>query len=155
MSLLPTLATLAALAVAATEPVPAPPAPAVAAARSQVEAVLAASAAAWSRGDIEAFCAGYAEDAVFVSPSGITHGRDEVLARYRKRYPDRAAMGTLRLEPLAFAWLGRDEDGTPTGVSVVATWHLTGPDREPASGSTVIVMERRGELWTIVHDASM
>ena len=59
---------------------------------TKVRAVLDEQAAAWSRGDLEAFCAIYADDATFVSPSGLTSGRQAVLERYRKKYVDRAGM---------------------------------------------------------------
>ena len=62
---------------------------------TEVLSLIQAQAAAWNRGDLEAFCGVYADDAVFVSPTGVTKGRAEVLARYRKRYPDQKAMGQL------------------------------------------------------------
>jgi hypothetical protein len=41
------------------------------------------------------------------------------------------------------------------GMSVVARWSLTWPDREPDSGLTLIVWRRIGGEWRIVQDASM
>ena len=67
-------------------------------AKATVEALLREQAAAWSRGDLPAFCAPYAEDARFVTSDGLTRGRAAILERYRKRYPDLAAMGTLTFE---------------------------------------------------------
>lgn len=52
---------------------------------AEVEGVLGQQQGAWNRGDLMAFTAVYAEDATFVSPSGLTHGREEVLQRYRRR----------------------------------------------------------------------
>ena len=63
-----------------------------------LQAELTRQAGAWNRGDLDAFCAFYADDAVFISPSGVTRGRQAVLDRYKKRYPTPAAMGTLSLE---------------------------------------------------------
>ncbi len=40
----------------------------LAAPRAEVLALLEQQVAAWNRGDLEAFCAVYADDAVFVSP---------------------------------------------------------------------------------------
>ena len=68
------------------------------AAESAAAAVLQRQTEAWNRGDLEAFCAVYDEDAAFAAPSGLVRGRAAVLERYRKRYADRAAMGTLRLD---------------------------------------------------------
>lgn len=116
-------------------------------------AVLQAQVAAWNRGDLVAFCEVYADDATFLSPSGINRGRSEVLARYRKRYPDRAAMGTLALEPIET----RPSPATPkdeASVSIAAHWRLRYPDRPEASGLTLLVLHFVGGRWLIVQDAS-
>ena len=112
-------------------------------AREQVATLLREQAAAWSRGDLEAFCAAYAEDAVFVSPSGLTRGRQAVLDRYRARYHDAAAMGTLTLEPLDVreGWgaevslLGDALPSRTHAVSVVARWTLAKADGPRPPGS--------------------
>lgn len=119
--------------------------------------------AAWNRGDLDAFTAAYAEDAAFLSPTGLTRGRSEVLARYRKRYPDGKAMGKLRLEPIEMrpavgtelTLVGGAKPSRVHGVSVAARWELTYPDKEPASGLTLIVFRRSRDGWEIVQDASM
>jgi ketosteroid isomerase-like protein len=120
---------------------------------------------AWNRGDLDAFTSCYAEDATFLSPSGLTQGRGEVLARYRKRYPDRKAMGRLRIEPIEMRPVtGAETDSqgarpSPVyGVSVAARWEIAYPDepgKEPASGLTLIVFHRTRDGWEIVQDASM
>lgn len=135
MSLAATLSTLA-LAGAPAQP------------RDEVLRAFTASAAAWNRGDLEGFVAHYAEDAVFVSPSGVTTGRAEVLARYRKRYPDAQTMGKLTLEPLDVRVAG-------DAVSVAARWTLAYPDKAAATGHTVVVFMRVKGAWRIVQDASM
>jgi ketosteroid isomerase-like protein len=137
------------------------------AAEAVVKSLLIRQTEAWNRGDLEAFTSAYADDAVFVSPSGLTRGRDEVLERYRRRYPDSAAMGRLRFEIVEMrpvsghetSVLGETRPGGVHGLSVVARWHLEFPDdpgREPASGSTLLVLHREpGGHWRIVQDASM
>jgi ketosteroid isomerase-like protein len=132
-------------------------------ARESVTALLREQAAAWSRGDLDAFCAGYAEDAAFVSPSGLTRGRPEVLERYRRRYPDHEAMGELALDVLELrpAWgvetslLGDAAPGSVHTVSVVARWTIRRRGQPDASGLTLIVLRRHGRDWLIVQDASM
>src|SRR6266513_2620521 len=88
--------------------------------RKAVAAVLDRETAAWNRGDLEGFVSAYAEDASFVSPTGLTRGRQAGLDRYRKRYPNKAAMGTLSLELVGV----RLVKGT-AGASVVARWTLS------------------------------
>ena len=132
-------------------------------ARLQVARLLDEQAAAWTRGDLEAFCSAWAEDAVFVSPTGLTRGRQQVLEHYRHRYPGREAMGTLTLEVQEArpAWgtevslLGDAVPGRVQSVSVVARWTLKRPPQPDASGLTLLVLRPRGRGWEIVQDASM
>lgn len=128
-------------------------------AEDAVKALLATQSAAWNRGDLAGFTAVYAEDATFVSSTGLTHGRQQVLERYRRRYPDQKAMGTLTLdvqETRTFA--ARSPSCAIEGVSVAARWRLAYPDqpeKKTAEGSTLLVLRPRGESWEIVQDASM
>jgi peptidoglycan/xylan/chitin deacetylase (PgdA/CDA1 family)/ketosteroid isomerase-like protein len=132
-------------------------------AREQITELLQHQAADWNRGDLAAFTSVYDEDAVFVSPTGVTRGRAAVLERYRTRYPDQAAMGTLALEVVEIRDLWGPEitplgDATPGdvhGASVVARWSLRRQGAPPASGHTLLVLQRSGRTWRIVHDASM
>jgi uncharacterized protein (TIGR02246 family) len=135
-----------------------------AAAESAIRQLLAEQVAAWNRGDIEAFTSAYAEQALFVSTSGTTRGRAEVLARYRKRYPDGKAMGklTLDVEELRLtaggevSMLGDAVPGDVHGARVLATWTLVRDDLPaPRSGPTLVVLERRQGRWWIAEDASM
>jgi peptidoglycan/xylan/chitin deacetylase (PgdA/CDA1 family)/ketosteroid isomerase-like protein len=132
-------------------------------AREQVVRLLEQQSAAWTRGDLEAFCSAYAEDATFVSPSGLVHGRRQVLERYRRRYPGREAMGALSLEVLELRVARGTEvsllgDAVPSrvhSVSIVARWKLTHPGREDATGLTLLVLRPHGDGWEIVQDASI
>jgi hypothetical protein len=127
-----------------------------------VKALLATQSAAWNRGDLAAFTAVYAEDASFLSPTGLTHGRQQVLERYRKRYPDKRAMGILSLEvvearPVLGGGSGAGSCGV-NGVSLAARWKLDypdQPDKKTAEGLTLLVLHKHGESWEIVQDASM
>ncbi len=140
-----------------------------AAVRSEVAAVLEAQAAAWNRGDLEAFCALYAADASFASPTGLIRGRDAVLARYRTKYPDAAGRGTLsfaieetrQASGLEVTPFGLASPGDATGASIVARYTLTYAGKPPATGLTLIVLRPRRNVpegqprWEIVQDASM
>ena len=129
----------------------------------EVTALLQTQAAAWTRGDLPAFCAPYAEDARFVTTDGLTRGRAAILERYRKRYPDLAAMGTLTFEAVEVRelWgpevspLGDAEPGNVHALTVVARWKLERSGRPPASGTTLLVFRRDGGKWSIVEDASL
>jgi peptidoglycan/xylan/chitin deacetylase (PgdA/CDA1 family) len=143
------------------------------AAEKGVQETLELQMAAWNRGDLLGFCAHYAEDAAFVSPTGVSRGRDDVLRRYKARYKDRSAMGELSLEPVELrlfegierSLMGDARPAAIHGVSLVARWTLRFPDRpgvEPATGMTLLVLRPRrlsalgeGSEWEIVQDASM
>ena len=137
-------ATLAGAGSAAAQPASGP--------EAEVLALVQQSTRDWTRGDIDAFCAYYADDAVFVSPTGVTRGRQAVVERYRTRYADKAAMGSLTLEPLDT----RVAPGpNPSTVSIAARWTLAYPDKPAATGLTLIVWQRTPAGWRIVQDASM
>jgi peptidoglycan/xylan/chitin deacetylase (PgdA/CDA1 family)/ketosteroid isomerase-like protein len=135
-------------------------------ARSAVEALLKTQSDAWNRGDLDTFTSVYAEDASFLSPTGLTQGRQQVLERYHRRYPDRQAMGTLSLEVIEvhpaqgveFTALGDARPSRVHGLSVAARWKLAypdQPDKKTAEGLTLLVLRRHGDSWEIVQDASM
>ena len=128
--------------------------------------VIRSQTEAWNRGDLEGFCHSYADDTWFVSPNGVTQGGPEQIhERYRKRYPNRKAMGHLTLEALAFdpayGFEPSVEGPVPGEVhaaSLVARWTLDypkGSGRPQASGHTLLVFRRRGASWVIARDASM
>jgi uncharacterized protein (TIGR02246 family) len=111
---------------------------------------------AWSRGDLEAFTSVYADDATFLSPTGVTQGGRQVLERYRKRYPDAAAMGKLTLDVIETRPF--PEGAQAAGVTVAARWKLEYPnqaEKKTAEGLTLIVLKKTAAGWKIVQDASM
>jgi uncharacterized protein (TIGR02246 family) len=117
--------------------------------RENIANLLHKQAEAWTRGDLEAFCSVYADDAVFISTSGMTKGRDSVLARYRKKYVDKSGMGALTLDVEEIRML------SDANASVVARWTLTWPDKPKAEGLTLLVLRKVQGRWLIVQDASM
>jgi peptidoglycan/xylan/chitin deacetylase (PgdA/CDA1 family) len=137
--------------------------------RAELASLLQAQAAAWNRGDLAAFCRVYAADAAFASPSGLTRGRDAVLARYQAKYPDAASRGTLSFEivetelaaGLEVTPFGAALPGAIHGASVLARWTLTYAGKPPATGLTLLVFRLRPTAaegqprWEIVQDASM
>ncbi len=105
-------------------------------------------AAAWNRGDLDGYMAGYlrSPELVFTSGSKVRTGYDETLASYRKKYgSDRASMGSL-----AFTLQRIDAVGCGAAV-VLGRWDLA-----LASGAIggifSVVLERRPEGWLVVHD---
>ena len=133
--------------------------------RAAIQVVLSAQQEAWNRGDVDTFLIGYwhSPDLTFSGSSGISRGWKDVLERYKKNYPDRAAMGRLDFSELEFRFLGKDN------ALVLGHWHLArgghGPNSDAASspddeagknadigGVFTLVFQRFEEGWRIIHD---
>jgi uncharacterized protein (TIGR02246 family) len=115
--------------------------------RDAITAVLAAQQAAWNRGDVDAFLQGYwrSPELTFSGSSGVARGWDGVLARYKKNYPDRAAMGQLDFSELEFRFLG------PDAALVLGHWHLK-REKDELGGVFSLVWQRFPGGWKIIHD---
>jgi ketosteroid isomerase-like protein len=121
-----------------------------AAVRDSIRALLSRQVAAWNRGDLEAFMAGYArsDSLRFASGGTVQTGWRTTLARYRRAYPDTAAMGRLafddlQIDPLSEAW-----------AMAFGRWRLQRTGRPEARGLFTLVLRRlpSRSAWRIVHD---
>jgi hypothetical protein len=132
-------------------------------AKDAIRGVLDAQMAAWNAGDVEGFCAHYAEDMVYISTGGITRSREALAARYRERYPGKEGMGELTLEALEWSpaagvevsLLGDARPSRVHGMTLIARWTLRYPDRDPLTGLTMLAFRRGPTGWEIARDASM
>ncbi len=102
---------------------------------------------AWNNGDIDGFMAGYlnSDDLRFTSGSEVRYGWRRTRQRYRERYPDRAAMGTLAFENLDVRALSEH------AALVFGRFRLTREADEP-SGWFTLLLEQHDEQWLIVAD---
>ncbi len=111
-----------------------------------LEAILQEQAAAWNRGDIDAFMEHYwkSDDLTFSSGGKTTRGWQTTKDGYKQRYPTRERMGFLifdRLEAFPLA---------DSAALVLGHWHL---DRSgPVGGNFSLVFRKIGGQWVIVHD---
>jgi uncharacterized protein (TIGR02246 family) len=147
LSMLRTISALAAMFFAATDFPIAAPAPAESNDQVvvQVRAALDAQRAAWNRGDIDIFTTTYDRDAVFVSGDEITRGSQTILERYKKKYSDRAKMGTLTFSGLEITPLGEN------AAVVLGRWSLKRANDEP-HGRFTLIFRKTPDGWRIVHD---
>lgn len=124
-----------------------PDAPDAAASRAAIRSVLDAQVAAWNRGDIEDFMAGYAQtDSLrFASGGSVYRGWTTALDRYQTTYPDRAAMGTLQFEQIDVQLLAANV------ALVFGRWQLVRAEDAPR-GLFTLLLTRREDGWRIVHD---
>ena len=120
-------------------------------AQAQIRGVLDAQVAAWNRGDIEGFMAGYwkSDKTTFLSTSGVSRGWQALLERYKRGYPDKKAMGTLAFSDLEINMLG------PDAAFILGRWALERekdgkPDRP--GGVFTLVARKFPEGWRIVSD---
>jgi uncharacterized protein (TIGR02246 family) len=102
---------------------------------------------AWNRGDVDTFMTIYwrSPDVTFSGSSGMVRGWDAVLARYKKSYADREAMGQLKFSSLEYHFLG------PDAALLLGHWHLTRAKGD-VGGVFSLVWQRFPEGWRIIHD---
>lgn len=103
--------------------------------------------AAWDRGDIRGYMAGYAEDVCFIGRRGRTCGKEAVTLNYEKSYPDKAAMGDLH-----FAL----HEVLPAGGEhawVTGTWELFRA-ADTLSGGFSLLWRKGPDGWLILRDHS-
>jgi ketosteroid isomerase-like protein len=113
----------------------------------QIRSVLRAQQDAWNRGDIDGFMNGYARSrsTIFISEDTLRRGWETVRDRYRKKYSDRAKMGTLTFFDLEITPL------SPDSAIVLGRWRLELANDRP-HGRYTLIFRRLPEGWRIVHD---
>ena len=113
----------------------------------EISAVLKMQQDAWNRGDIDAFMDGYSrsDETLFVSGDDVTRGWQKVLDRYKKKYSDRAEMGTLTFSNLEITPLSNDS------AVALGSWKLNRANDQP-HGRFTLIFRRLPEGWRIVHD---
>jgi len=112
-----------------------------------INELLQAQQTAWNRGDVDAFLVGYwrSPELTFSGSNGVSRGWDGVLARYKKSYPNHAAMGQLEFSDLEFRFLG------PDAALVLGQWHLKREGGD-IGGVFTLVWQRFPDGWKIIHD---
>ena len=105
--------------------------------------------AAWNKGDLQGFMKGYWEnDSLrFIGKSGITYGWSNTLAKYKRGYPDTAAMGKLNFTILVVKKL------SPRYYEVVGKWYLKRSIGDASGHYTLLLRKIKGS-WEIVSDHS-
>ena len=113
-----------------------------------VRQVLTTQTAAWNRGDIPGFMAGYwkSDSLVFIGRKGPTYGWQQTLDNYKKNYPDAAAMGQLDFSGLRVTLVA------PTAAQVVGRWHLARPAAGDLQGYFLLVLRQIDGKWVVVAD---
>jgi uncharacterized protein (TIGR02246 family) len=118
------------------------------AAEQAIRAVLDAQVAAWNKGDLKGFMAGYwsSPELTFFSGGKRTRGWQATLDRYVERYQSKGQeMGRLAFSELEVELLG------PDSALVRGRWQLKRSKDNPG-GLFTLIFKRLPEGWRIVHD---
>jgi hypothetical protein len=102
---------------------------------------------AWNRGDVDGFMEGYwnSAETSFSGTSGVTRGWQGLHDRYKRNYPDRAAMGRLTFGKVEVTPLCAD------AAMILGEWHLE-REQKPVGGVFTLVAQKFPEGWRIIHD---
>jgi len=114
---------------------------------TEIRKVMDDQSAAWNRGDIDGFMAGYwkSEKLTFISGTEVTRGWQPTLDRYKKGYDSRAKMGVLNFTDLEFTVLSKD------AAVVLGSWALT-REKDNPHGKFTLTFRKFKEGWRIVMD---
>src|SRR5262245_17845805 len=115
---------------------------------ADIRKVLDEQVDAWNKGDLVGFMKGYwnSKDLTFVSGKDVTHGWQETLDRYKKRYQaEGKEMGKLTFADVTVRELA------PGVALITGKWELT-LSKETVGGRYTLVMRKLDDGWRIIHD---
>ena len=116
--------------------------------KKAVQKVLDDQVAAWNKGDLEGFMAGYwkSDELTFFSGKDVTKGWDATLERYKKRYQaEGKEMGKLTFSELKIEMLGDDSAFVRGRFKLVTS-------KETPQGLFTLIFKKTADGWKIVHD---
>jgi beta-aspartyl-peptidase (threonine type) len=116
--------------------------------QTAIKKLLADQAAAWNKGDLEGFMAGYwrSDKLSFFAGDKKTAGWQATLDRYRKKYQaEGKEMGKLSFEELSVELLG-DEHALVRGRFRLQL------GKETPTGIFTLILRKLPEGWRIIHD---
>ena len=101
----------------------------------------------WNNGDIDAFMEHYwkSDQLQFIGSKGITYGWQNTLEGYKKRYPDKTAMGTLKFDILNVTQRSKKV------ISLVGRFHLKRTIGD-LSGHFLLIFQKIKGRWVITAD---
>jgi beta-aspartyl-peptidase (threonine type) len=118
------------------------------AAKKAIQKVLDDQDAAWNKGDLEGFMAGYwkSDELTFFSGKDVVKGWNATLERYKKRYQaEGKEMGKVAFSEIKIDVLG------PEGAVVRGRFKLVA-SKETAQGLFTLIFKKTADGWKIVHD---
>ena len=115
----------------------------------EIRKVLDDSEEGWNSGNIEKYMECYlrSDRMRFAGNGSFNLGWENTLKRYKKGYPDQAAMGTLSFSDVDIPPICTD------AALVFGRWTLHYPDKK-RTGLYTLLMRKFDNGWRIVHDHS-
>jgi hypothetical protein len=111
-----------------------------------IRAVLAQQVSDWNSFNIEGFMQGYwKSDSLLFIGAKITHGWDSTLARYKKSYLTKDAMGVLRFEIIRLQFTAGD------ACLITGRYFLQRKTDNPNGVFTLLFRKKSGK-WVVVYD---
>jgi ketosteroid isomerase-like protein len=117
--------------------------------KETISKLMAEQEQAWNKGDIDGFMESYwhSDSLKFIGKKGLTYGWKSTLENYKKSYPDKAAMGTLKFTNLSI------EQQSKTACYVIGQWHLQ-REKDELGGYYTLLWKKIDGKWVIVADHS-
>ena len=115
--------------------------------RKNILAVMDAQVKGWNAADVEGYMGGYvkSDSLRFVSGGTANYGWYRILERFKKRYPNPEAMGTLSFTDISVTVLS-DE------AAVVFGRYTLERENDRPTGLFTLLFRRTDNGWRIVHD---
>ncbi len=119
--------------------------------RVEINNLLDKQVAAWNDGNLEKFMDTYwnSEKLVFVGSGGPTYGWQATLDNYKKRYPNKAAMGKLSFQILDISKIDKKT------FFVIGRFELTREIGDLAGHFTLVIQKINNELLIISDHSSV
>jgi len=117
--------------------------------KKEISTVLDDSEKGWNDGNIDKYmeCYHKSDKMRFAGNGSFNFGWENTMKRYKKRYPDKNAMGQLSFSGMDITILSEDS------AYVFGRWTLLYPEAV-RSGLYTLIMRKFKEGWRIIHDHS-
>ena len=114
-----------------------------------IREVFEAGCAAWNRGDLDGYLAGYwdSDKTIWISGGSLTRGKKAIVAAYKARFSTPQQMGKLTLAELEIDVL------TTTDAIAFGRWMLAFEDKA-AEGFFTVQLKKIESTWFYISDHS-
>ncbi|MGH7720003.1 MAG: YybH family protein [Gemmatimonadaceae bacterium] len=119
-------------------------------ARAEIDGMMTRAAAAWTRGDLDAFMSDYldSDSTTYIGGNRLIRGKAAIRDVYAPRFAPGGVRDSLSFEGLEVDLLA------PRIAHTFAFYVLSRGDSVVARGPTSLLMRKVGGRWLIVHDHS-